>query len=96
VNCAASLRRRPAKTVAESFVDVGGEILPARVAVLACDYELCIALRERQVRARQMRADARDGGGITGRDFAREFLGLFAERLQRRARGKRLHGNLLS
>jgi hypothetical protein len=35
---------------------------------------LRVALRQRQVDIRQMRARSRDGGGVTGGDVARELL----------------------
>ena len=96
VNRAARLRGGPVETTADSLVDLGGEVLPARVAVLARDDELRVALGQRAIDARQVGADTRDRRSIAGRDIAREFLGLLTERVERRALGKRLHGNLLS
>ena len=99
VNDASSLRCRPLESFAEAFADFSGEVLPACVAVLARDQELRVALRQRRVDIRQMRARTRDGTGVTGGDVAREFLCLFTEGFERRTSRERLrsgHGAPLS
>jgi hypothetical protein len=49
----------------------GGQIVPVLVER---DHELRVALRQRQIDIRQMRARTRDGSGVTGGDVARELL----------------------
>ena len=90
VNGASSLCCRPLQTVAEAFAHFRGEVLPAGEAVLTRDHELRVALRQRQVDVWQVRPRTCDGAGITGGDVTREFLCLFSEGLERRARGERL------
>src|SRR5262249_38333864 len=83
----------------EPFSHLGHEVLPAGVAVLARDHELRVALRQRQVDIRQMRARTRYRNGVTRGDVARELLCLFTERLERRTSRERFrcgHGDLLS
>src|SRR4029078_3554337 len=98
VNGVAALPRGTIETTADSLLNFGGKVLPARVAVLARDYELRVALGQRAIDARQVSADTCDRHSSAGRDIAREFLGLLTERVERRAlgEGKRLHANLLS
>ena len=90
VNDPSSLRYRPLEPLAEALADLSREVLPAGVAVLARDHELRVALRQRQVDTRQMRARTRDGTGVTGGDVARELLCLFAEGFERRTDRERL------
>ena len=87
---ASSLPDRPFQTATKAFADFGGEILPAGKAVLTRDHQLRVTLRQRQVVIRQMRARTREGSGVTGGDLAREPLGLFTERFQRRTGGEGL------
>src|SRR5688500_10722802 len=99
VNDALSLRGRPLQTPAKALAHLSGELLPALEAVLTRDNELRVALRQRQVDVRQMCTCTRDGASVAGGDVAREFLGLFAEGLERRASRQRLrsgHCDLLS
>ena len=88
VNRASSLCDRRLQTVAESFAHLGLEILPSGVTVLARDHQLRVTLRERQVDGWQMRPCPRNGGGVACGDVSREFLRLFLEGLERRARGE--------
>ena len=66
------------------------EVLPAAIAVLARDHELRVALRQRQIDIRQLRARTRDGSGVTGGDVARESFCLFTEVFERRTSRERL------
>ena len=56
VNDASVLRCRTFQPFAEAFAHFSGEVLPAVVAVLARDDTLRVALRQRQVDFRQVRA----------------------------------------
>ena len=99
VNDASSLRYRPLEPLAEALADFSGEVLPAGIAVLTRDHELRVALRQRQVDIRQVRARTCDGTGVTGGDVAREPLCLFTEGFERRTSRERLrsgHCDLLS
>ena len=99
VNDASSLRYRPLKPLADAFAHLGGEVLPAGEAVFTRDDKLRVALRQRQVDIRQVRARTRDGSDVTGADVARELLCLFTEGFQRRTSREGLrsgHCDLLS
>jgi hypothetical protein len=84
VNDVSSLLDRPLQTAAEALAHFSGEVLPAGVAVLTCDHELRVALRQGQIDIRQLRAHTCDGIGIAGSDLACELLGLFAKGFERR------------
>jgi len=99
VNEAARLRNRPVEAFAQAFAHLRGEILPAGAAVLAREYQLRIALRQRQIDVRHLRARTGDGIGMVGGGVARQFLCLFTEGFERRTSRKRFrsgHCDLLS
>src|SRR5262245_50465734 len=99
MNHASSLRYRPLQPFALTFAHLGGEVLPAGVAVLTRNHELSVALRQGQVNMSQLHPCTCDGDGVTGGDVAREFLCLFAEGFERRTIWKGLrsgHCDLLS
>src|SRR5262249_47865720 len=96
---ASSLRCRPLQPPAEALTHFSGEVLPAGIAVLTGDYELRIALRQRQVDMWQVYARTCDGTGVTGCNIVRELLCLFAKGIERRPSWERPrsgHCDLLS
>ncbi len=90
VNDAPGLRCCPFQPPAEALTHFSGEVLPAGVAVLTRDHELCVALRQGRVDTRQMHARTGDRGRVTGGNVARELLCLFSEGLERRTIRERL------
>ena len=99
VNDASSLRDCPLEPLAEPLADLSREVLPACIAVLTRNYELRVALRQRQVDIRQLHPRMCNGTGVTGGDGAREPLGLFTKGFERRTSRERLrsgHCDLLS
>src|SRR5262247_576954 len=99
VNDASRLCYRPLQSAAKAFSHFSGEVLPAGVAVLTCDHELRVALRQGQVNVWQLRPRSCDRVGGAGGDVARKFLCLFTEGFERRTSGKGFrcgHCDLLS
>jgi hypothetical protein len=83
VNDALGLRGRPREAVPATPGDLGGEILPAGLAVLACHHELRVTQGQRHFRAGQLRSRASDGCHVAGSDRAGERLRLLAQGIER-------------
>jgi hypothetical protein len=99
VNDASSLRNCPLQIVTKAFAHFSCEVLPAGVSVLTRDHELRVALRQGQIRVWQLCPRTCNRIDVPGGNVARQSLGLFAERFERRTIREALrrgHCDLLS